>query len=52
MLFLAAAVSIGISFAAQLADPISRLVGAAERVGAGDLSVRVPEGRKDDELPR
>ena len=32
MLFLAAAVSIGIHFAAQLADPISRLVGAAEQV--------------------
>src|SRR5215472_2287378 len=50
MLFLVAAVSIGISIAAQLADPISRLVGAAQRVGAGDLSVRVPEGRKDDEM--
>ena len=50
MLFLAAAVAIGIHFAAQLADPISRLVGAAERVRAGDLSARVPEGEKDDEL--
>src|SRR5712691_5314876 len=50
MLFLAAAISIGIHFAAQLADPISRLVGAAERVRAGDLSTRVPEGDKDDEL--
>jgi two-component system nitrogen regulation sensor histidine kinase NtrY len=50
MLFLAAAISIGIHFAAQLADPISRLVGAAERVRAGDLSARVPEGKKDDEL--
>src|SRR5579862_1992226 len=50
MLFLAAAVLIGIAIAAQLADPISRLVGAAERIGAGDLSVRVPEGRKDDEM--
>jgi two-component system, NtrC family, nitrogen regulation sensor histidine kinase NtrY len=50
MLFLAAAVAIGISIAAQLADPISRLVGAADRIGAGDLSVRVPEGRKDDEM--
>ncbi|HYM71983.1 MAG TPA: PAS domain-containing sensor histidine kinase [Stellaceae bacterium] len=50
MLFLAAAVAIGINFAAQLADPISRLVGAAERVGAGDLSARVPEGDKDDEM--
>jgi two-component system, NtrC family, nitrogen regulation sensor histidine kinase NtrY len=50
MLFLAAAVAIGISIASQLADPISRLVGATQRVGAGDLSVRVPEGRKDDEM--
>src|ERR1700722_16638172 len=50
MLFLAAAVAIGISIAAQFADPISRLVGAADRIGAGDLSVRVPEGRKDDEM--
>jgi len=32
------------------ADPISRLVGAAERVSGGDLSARVPEGDKDDEL--
>jgi two-component system nitrogen regulation sensor histidine kinase NtrY len=50
MLFLAAAVSIGVNFAAQLADPISQLVGAAEKVGAGDLSARVPEGKKDDEM--
>jgi two-component system nitrogen regulation sensor histidine kinase NtrY len=50
MLFLAAAVAIGINFAAQLADPISHLVSAAERVGAGDLSARVPEGEKNDEM--
>jgi two-component system, NtrC family, nitrogen regulation sensor histidine kinase NtrY len=50
MLFLAAAVMIGINFATQLADPISHLVAAAERVGAGDLSARVPEGEKDDEM--
>jgi two-component system nitrogen regulation sensor histidine kinase NtrY len=50
MLVLAAAIVIGIHFAAQLADPISRLVGAAERVRAGDLSARVPEGERDDEL--
>src|SRR5205809_4417609 len=50
MLVLAAAIAIGIHFAAQLADPISRLVGAAERVSGGDLSARVPEGDKDDEL--
>jgi two-component system nitrogen regulation sensor histidine kinase NtrY len=50
MLFLAAAVSIGINVAGQLADPISRLVGASERIRLGDLSARVPEGNKDDEL--
>jgi two-component system nitrogen regulation sensor histidine kinase NtrY len=50
LLFLAAAISIGIHFAAQLADPISRLMGAAERIRAGDLAARVPEGEKDDEL--
>src|ERR1051326_7870694 len=49
MLVLAAAIAIGIHFAAQLADPISRLVGAAERVSAGDLSARVRKGEKDDE---
>src|SRR5215218_1433659 len=50
MLFLVAAISIGIHFAAQLADPISGLVAAAERVRAGDLSARVPEGEREDEL--
>src|SRR6266480_4907312 len=50
MLFLAAAISIGIHFAAKLGDPISRLMGAAERIRLGDLTVRVPEGEKDDEL--
>jgi two-component system nitrogen regulation sensor histidine kinase NtrY len=50
MLFLAAAVSVGIHFAVQLADPISGLIAAAERVRAGDLAARVPEGEKDDEL--
>src|SRR5205085_2127180 len=50
LLFLAAAISIGIHFAAQLAEPISRLMGAAERIRAGDLTARVPEGEKDDEL--
>src|ERR1700746_671566 len=50
LLFLVAAVAIGIHFATQLAVPISRLVTAAERIRAGDLAVRVPEGNKDDEL--
>src|SRR5437762_4601111 len=50
MLFLVAAISIGIHFAAKLGDPISRLMGAAERIRAGDLTARVPEGKEDDEL--
>ncbi|MGH7115908.1 MAG: ATP-binding protein [Stellaceae bacterium] len=50
MLFLVAAVAIGIHFATQLAVPIRRLASAAERVRGGDLAVRVPEGEKDDEL--
>lgn len=50
MLFLVAAVAIGIHFATQLAIPISRLATAAEQVRGGDLAARVPEGEKDDEL--
>jgi two-component system nitrogen regulation sensor histidine kinase NtrY len=50
MLFLVAAVAIGIHFATQLAVPISRLATAAEQVRAGDLATRVPEGSRDDEL--
>ena len=50
MLFLVAAVAIGIHFAAQFAGPISRLISAAEQVRGGDLAARVPEGEKDDEL--
>jgi two-component system, NtrC family, nitrogen regulation sensor histidine kinase NtrY len=50
MLFLVAAVAIGINFATQLAVPISRLATAAEQVRAGDLAARVPEGERDDEL--
>jgi two-component system nitrogen regulation sensor histidine kinase NtrY len=50
MLFLVAAVAIGIHFAAQFAGPISRLISAAEQVRGGDLAARVPEGETDDEL--
>jgi two-component system, NtrC family, nitrogen regulation sensor histidine kinase NtrY len=50
LLFLVAAVAIGIHFATQLAVPISRLATAAEQVRGGDLAARVPEGEKDDEL--
>jgi two-component system nitrogen regulation sensor histidine kinase NtrY len=50
LLFLVAAVAIGIHFATQLVVPISRLVTAAEQIRGGDLAARVPEGKKDDEL--
>jgi two-component system nitrogen regulation sensor histidine kinase NtrY len=50
LLFLVAAVAIGIHFATQFAGPISRLIAAAEQVRGGDLAARVPEGEKDDEL--
>jgi two-component system nitrogen regulation sensor histidine kinase NtrY len=50
MLFLVAAVAIGIHFATQFAVPISGLITAAEQVRGGDLAARVPEGEKDDEL--
>lgn len=50
MLFLVAAVAIGIHFATQLVVPVSRLITAAEQVRGGDLAARVPEGNKDDEL--
>jgi two-component system nitrogen regulation sensor histidine kinase NtrY len=50
LLVLLAAVLVGLVFANQLARPISNLISAAERVRAGDLSTRVPEGTADDEL--
>ena len=50
LLVLLAAVLAGLVFANQLARPISRLITAAERVRAGDLSTRVTEGTRDDEL--
>jgi two-component system nitrogen regulation sensor histidine kinase NtrY len=50
LLVLLAAVLVGLVFANGLARPISRLISAAERVRAGDLSTRVEEGTADDEL--
>ena len=50
LLLLMAAVWMGLNFATQLIHPISALIGAAERVRAGDLSVRVVEPAADDEL--
>lgn len=50
VLLLLAAVWIGLLFARSIARPLSQLVAGAERVRAGDLSARVPEGRDDDEI--
>jgi two-component system nitrogen regulation sensor histidine kinase NtrY len=41
LLLLLAAVWIGLNLATQISSPISTLIGAAERVRSGDLSVRV-----------
>ena len=50
LLLLLAAVWFGLNFATKLARPISGLIGAAERVRAGDLTVRVNEPPGEDEL--
>jgi two-component system nitrogen regulation sensor histidine kinase NtrY len=50
LLVLSAAVLIGLVIANQIARPIGRLINAAERVRGGDLAVRVPESRTDDEV--
>ncbi len=50
VLLLMVAVWAGLFFANRLVRPISELVGAAEQVRAGDLSVRVVEGPADDEI--
>ena len=50
LLVLSAAVLIGLVLANQIARPVGRLIQAAERVRAGDLTVRVPEERSDDEV--
>ena len=50
LLLLLAAVWMGLNFATQLITPISALIGAAERVREGDLSVRVSEPAASDEV--
>jgi len=50
LLVLSAAVLIGLLIATQIARPIGGLIQAAERVRAGDLAVRVPEGGTEDEI--
>jgi len=50
LLVLSAAVLIGLVMANQIARPIGRLIHAAERVRSGDLQVRVPEAKTQDEI--
>ncbi|WP_424931528.1 ATP-binding protein [Amaricoccus macauensis] len=45
-----AAVWMGLWFAERLSRPVGKLASAAERVGSGDLNVRVSESRSDDEI--
>jgi two-component system nitrogen regulation sensor histidine kinase NtrY len=52
LLVLLGAALIGLMLATQIAGAIGRLIAAADRVRGGDLSVRVEEGREDDELGR
>ena len=50
VILILAAIWVGRWFAERLSRPGGRLAGAAQRVGAGDLSVRVQEEPGDDEI--
>ncbi|GAA3877093.1 PAS domain-containing sensor histidine kinase [Celeribacter arenosi] len=50
LLLILAATFLGLWFAERLARPVGRLAGAAQRVGEGDLDVRVIEEEGDDEI--
>ena len=50
VILILAAIWLGLWFAERLSKPVGRLVGASQRVGAGDLDVRVPEEEGDDEI--
>ncbi|WP_342630144.1 PAS domain-containing sensor histidine kinase [Nguyenibacter vanlangensis] len=50
LLVLSAAVLVGLVLANQIVRPLGLLILASERISDGDLKVRVPEGRRDDEL--
>jgi two-component system nitrogen regulation sensor histidine kinase NtrY len=50
LLLLLAAVGVGLGFANRLATPIVRLIAAADRVRAGDLTVSVPVDQDGDEI--
>ncbi|MEO0486647.1 MAG: PAS domain-containing sensor histidine kinase [Pseudomonadota bacterium] len=50
VILILAATWAGLWFAERLARPVGRLAGAAQRVGAGDMDVRVPDEAGDDEI--
>lgn len=50
VILILAATWAGLWFAERLSRPIGRLAGAAQRVGSGDLNVRVREEDGDDEI--
>ncbi|MCF2903948.1 PAS domain-containing sensor histidine kinase [Octadecabacter sp. CECT 8868] len=50
LILIIAAVWVGLWFAERLSRPIGRLVGASQRVGSGDLTVRVREEDGEDEI--
>lgn len=50
VILIIAAIWLGLWFAERLSRPVGRLAGAAQRVGAGDLDVKVPEQQGDDEI--
>lgn len=50
LILILAAVWLGLWFAERLSDPVGRLTGAAQQVGAGNLDVRVREDEGDDEI--
>ncbi len=50
LLFLLAAIWLGISFADHLVTPVSELVAATDKVKSGDLGIRVQEGPENDEI--
>lgn len=50
ILVITAAIWLGLWFAERLSRPIGTLAGAAQRVGEGDLDVKVPENATGDEV--
>ena len=50
LILILAAMWLGLWFAERLSRPVGRLTNAAQKVGAGDLDVRVVEDEGDDEI--